>query len=1131
MKTKITELFGIEHPIMQGGMHYVGFAELAAAVSNAGGIGTITGLTQKTPADLANEIAKCRDLTDKPFAVNLTFLPTVMAPDYPGYVKAIIEGGVTVVETAGRNPESVLPHLKDAGIKVIHKCTSVRHALKAQSIGCDAVSVDGFECGGHPGEDDVPNMILLPRAHDELEIPFLASGGMADARSLVASLAMGAEGINMGTRFIATKEAPVHENVKQAILNASELDTRLVMRPLRNTERVMYNSAVQRLLEKEEKLGKDIQFQDIIEEVAGVYPKIMMEGDMEVGAWSCGMVVGLINDIPTCKELVDRIMKDAHQIISERLNSLTDDLLKAVQEKGYDTPSPIQQKAIPVILQGKDVLASAQTGTGKTAGFTLPMLQLLSQEPARKKRPIRALVLAPTRELAAQVLENVKDYSKYLDLRAAVIFGGVNQNPQIDKLRNGVDILIATPGRLLDLQGQGFLSLSQVEILVLDEADRMLDMGFLRDIQKILKLIPEKRQNLLFSATFSKEIKKLASEFMHQEVLVEATPENTTVEAISQKVYRVAIDKKPGLIIKLISEGDWQQVLVFTRTKHGANRLAEKMGKAGISAAAIHGNKSQAARTKALAGFKSNKIRVLVATDIAARGLDIPLLPHVVNFEMPNVPEDYVHRIGRTGRAGAEGEAISLVSADETSFLKSIERLINLKLRVEIEPGFEPDPNASTEPIRPGQRGRGGRNNSRSGGGGKSSFRGDPTASMVCHSLLIEEGDRLLLFDAGIGLHEMQDPIPAYMQELRDEGGFVLDPSQTALQQIEGLGLNPLNVSDIICSHFDVDHIGGLSDFPQAKIHLSQEEYDRFNSGDPRYIPEQITHDAEYVLYSKNDADWMGAPARKLKTSLTAELYLIPLFGHTAGHCGIALKSPSQWIFFTGDAYFFREELSNAQSPYHKLSEAYASFGQSQKIVINDSIFTIIEDSISLDGEEHQQIHVYRGKKKLLSHTLYRSLGDCSIMSVELGKYQVIGQQIIFYSYWAIADRMPSYLTPYGFRKQIYEVDSLGRLQPSDAIIYLEDHTPPELTAPEFYQEDRWTHKGLDFLASPPQNEAEQRILADYIRIIEEIHHARFVFEDEKDALEKEVRAQLKSEIHFHTHDWVEGEIYGRVKK
>ena len=322
MRTKITELFNIEHPIMQGGMHYVGLADLAAAVSNAGGIGTITGLTQKTPADLANEIARCKDMTDKPFAVNLTFLPSLKQPDYPGYVKAIIEGGVTVVETAGRNPQSVLPYLTDAGIKVIHKCTSVRHALKAQAIGCDAVSVDGFECGGHPGEDDIPNMILLPRAADELEIPFLASGGMADARSLVASLAMGAEGINMGTRFMATKEAPIHQNVKQALLNATELDTRLVMRPLRNTERVLNNPAVERLLAKEKQLGKDIKFEDIIEEVAGVYPKVMQDGNMDAGAWSCGMVVGLIHDIPTCKELIDRIMKEADAILQQRLAGL-----------------------------------------------------------------------------------------------------------------------------------------------------------------------------------------------------------------------------------------------------------------------------------------------------------------------------------------------------------------------------------------------------------------------------------------------------------------------------------------------------------------------------------------------------------------------------------------------------------------------------------------------------------------------------------------------------------------------------------------------------------------------------------------------------------------------------------------
>ena len=323
MKTRITQMLGIEHPIIQGGMHYVGFAPLAAAVSNAGGLGIITALTQKTPRDLANEISKCRDMTDKPIGVNLTFLPVMKAPDYPGYIKAIIEGGVKIVETAGRNPAQVMPILKDAGIKVIHKCTSVRHSLKAQEIGCDAVSVDGFECGGHPGEDDIPNMILLPRAADELEIPFVSSGGMADARSLVASLAMGAEGMNMGTRFIATKEAPVHENVKAAILAASELDTRLVMRPLRNTERVLNNAAVEKLLKKEKNLGNDLKIEDIMEEVAGVYPKVMQDGAMDSGAWSCGMVAGLINDIPTCKELIDRIIRDAEKLINQRLSHIS----------------------------------------------------------------------------------------------------------------------------------------------------------------------------------------------------------------------------------------------------------------------------------------------------------------------------------------------------------------------------------------------------------------------------------------------------------------------------------------------------------------------------------------------------------------------------------------------------------------------------------------------------------------------------------------------------------------------------------------------------------------------------------------------------------------------------------------
>ena len=319
MKTMITELFGIEHPIIQGGMHYVGFAELAAAVSNAGGLGIVTGLTQRTPEDLAKEIRRCREMTDKPFGVNLTFLPIVNTPDYPGYIRAIIEGGVKVVETAGNNPQKWLPALHEAGVKVIHKCTSVRHSLKAEAIGCDAVSVDGFECGGHPGEDDIPNFILLPRAAETLKIPFVASGGMADGRSLVAALALGAQGMNMGTRFIATKEAPVHENVKQAIVTASELDTRLVMRPLRNTERVLHNAAVDRLLEKERTLGANLRFEDIIEEVAGVYPRIMTEGEMEAGAWSCGMVAGLIHDIPTVKELIDRIMVEANAIIGQRL--------------------------------------------------------------------------------------------------------------------------------------------------------------------------------------------------------------------------------------------------------------------------------------------------------------------------------------------------------------------------------------------------------------------------------------------------------------------------------------------------------------------------------------------------------------------------------------------------------------------------------------------------------------------------------------------------------------------------------------------------------------------------------------------------------------------------------------------
>ena len=318
MKTRITELFEIDRPIIQGGMHHVGLAEMAAAVANAGGLGMITSLTQPTPADLTAEIRRCREMTSKPFGVNVTFLPSVKQPDYPGYIRAIIDGGIKVVETAGNNPQKWLPLLKEAGIKIIHKCTSVRHALKAQAIGVDALSVDGFECGGHPGEDDVPNFILLPRAAEELRIPFVASGGMANGRSLVAALAMGADGMNMGTRFIATKEAPVHQRVKDAILNATELDTRLIMRPLRNTERVLNNAGVERLLQKEREIGAGITFSDIAPEVAGVYPKVMKEGDMDAGGWSCGMVVGLIHDIPTVQELLDRIMLEAETIINER---------------------------------------------------------------------------------------------------------------------------------------------------------------------------------------------------------------------------------------------------------------------------------------------------------------------------------------------------------------------------------------------------------------------------------------------------------------------------------------------------------------------------------------------------------------------------------------------------------------------------------------------------------------------------------------------------------------------------------------------------------------------------------------------------------------------------------------------
>ncbi|WP_430408364.1 DEAD/DEAH box helicase [Kordia sp.] len=397
---------------------------------------------------------------------------------------------------------------------------------------------------------------------------------------------------------------------------------------------------------------------------------------------------------------------------------LSDALLRAISKKGYTTPSPIQAKAIPLVLERKDVLASAQTGTGKTAGFTLPMLQLLSQESPLRRRPIRALILTPTRELAAQIYANVQEYSTFLDIRSTVIFGGVNAKPQIATLRNGVDILVATPGRLLDLHSQKALSLAKVEILVLDEADRMLDMGFLRDIKRVIDLVPKKRQNLLFSATFSKDIKKLAQSILHNPVSVEATPENTTAEKVNQKVYKVDKPRKTELLIKLISDGNWSQVLVFTRTKHGANRLTKKLISKNISAAAIHGNKTQNARTKALDGFKKGTIRILVATDIAARGLDIPLLPHVINYELPNVPEDYVHRIGRTGRAGASGEAISLVSAEEYEYVRAIEKLLGEKLPSEEIEGFEADPNYTPPPKQ--ERGQRSRSNAKQSSRGNS---------------------------------------------------------------------------------------------------------------------------------------------------------------------------------------------------------------------------------------------------------------------------------------------------------------------------------------------------------------------------------------------------------------------------
>jgi len=417
---------------------------------------------------------------------------------------------------------------------------------------------------------------------------------------------------------------------------------------------------------------------------------------------------------------------------------LSDAIVRAVTEQGYTVPTPIQAQAIPAVLGGGDLLAGAQTGTGKTAGFTLPLLQRLSTDAVgaaltskTSPRRIRALVLTPTRELAAQVEESVRVYGKYTNMNSAVIFGGVGINPQIKLLKTGVDVLVATPGRLLDHVGQRTVDLSKVEILILDEADRMLDMGFIHDIKKVLAVLPPKRQNLLFSATFSDEIKALADKLLNNPASIEVARRNSTVEVIAQTIHPVDRDKKHPMLAHLIKENDWHQVLVFTRTKHGANKLVEQLGKDGIGAMAIHGNKSQTARTKALAEFKDGSLQVLVATDIAARGIDIDQLPHVVNYDLPNVPEDYVHRIGRTGRAGATGEAVSLVCVDEHQMLKDIEKLIKQTLPRQVIPGFEPDLNAKAQPIqlRSGAPGHGGRGGRPGGGGGGGRGQGAPRAA------------------------------------------------------------------------------------------------------------------------------------------------------------------------------------------------------------------------------------------------------------------------------------------------------------------------------------------------------------------------------------------------------------------
>ncbi|MES2889502.1 MAG: DEAD/DEAH box helicase [Pseudomonadota bacterium] len=431
---------------------------------------------------------------------------------------------------------------------------------------------------------------------------------------------------------------------------------------------------------------------------------------------------------------------------------LAEPILRAVREAGYDTPTPIQAQAIPIVLSGRDLMGGAQTGTGKTAGFTLPLLhRLMEQRPARDAKgrsPVRALILTPTRELAAQVEESVRLYGKHCQLTSMVMFGGVGMQPQIDKLRRGVDILVATPGRLLDHHQQGTLDLRHIEIFVLDEADRMLDMGFIHDIKKVLAIVPPQKQSLLFSATFSDEIKALADKLLKQPELIEVARRNQTADTIAQKVHPVGRELKKDLLTHLIKSNDWHQVLVFTRMKHGANRLVEHLLKEGITAMAIHGNKSQSARTKALADFKAGSLQVLVATDIAARGIDIDQLPHVVNYELPNVPEDYVHRIGRTGRAGAQGEAVSLVCLDEELFLRDIERLIKRDIPKEVVPGFAPPVNEKAEPIVlgrmvigvPGGRGGASRGNDRprrpssggqgaGGGGGGSRGQGSRASS------------------------------------------------------------------------------------------------------------------------------------------------------------------------------------------------------------------------------------------------------------------------------------------------------------------------------------------------------------------------------------------------------------------